>query len=152
MAEAWSADKLEAILARPMDLPGVEWPLDLGFGAGGREWRTYGFAPFVQSARGDPIGRTRWEAEGAINAAVNVAVIQPGVQTHIVLDDMVATRRTVIDIKLTGIVTAGWRRDATQRIPLPSLRPSAIPDRSGRCAGRPCRGRAAAPDDRRNDG
>ena len=36
-------------------------------------------------------------------------------QTDIVLDDVVAVRRIVIDTKFTGIVTAGWRREATLR-------------------------------------
>lgn len=40
--------------------------------------------------------------------------ILPGMQTDIVLDD-VAARRIVIDTKFTGIVTAGWRREATLR-------------------------------------
>lgn len=41
--------------------------------------------------------------------------ILPGMKTDIVLDDVVAGRRIVIDTKFTGIVTAGWRREATLR-------------------------------------
>ena len=41
--------------------------------------------------------------------------ILPGMRTDVVLDDLVAGRRIVIDTKFTGIVTAGWRRDATLR-------------------------------------
>ena len=76
VAEAWTADELEAILARLKDLPGVDWPLDLGLAAGRSEWLTYGFAPFVQSAGGDLIDRSRWRAEGVMNAPVNVAVLE----------------------------------------------------------------------------
>lgn len=36
-------------------------------------------------------------------------------RTDIVLDDLVAGRRIVIDTKFTGVVTAGWRREATLR-------------------------------------
>ncbi|NEX48391.1 5-methylcytosine-specific restriction endonuclease system specificity protein McrC [Pseudotabrizicola algicola] len=49
-----------------------------------------------------------WCSEGARE-------ILPGMQTDIVLDDEVAARRIVIDTKFTGIVTAGWRREATLR-------------------------------------
>jgi 5-methylcytosine-specific restriction enzyme subunit McrC len=41
--------------------------------------------------------------------------ILPGMQTDIVLDDVVADRRIVIDTKFTTILTAGWRREATLR-------------------------------------
>lgn len=41
--------------------------------------------------------------------------ILPGMRTDVVLDDMVADRRIVIDTKFTGIVTAGWRRETTLR-------------------------------------
>ncbi|ODN67544.1 5-methylcytosine-specific restriction endonuclease system specificity protein McrC [Methylobrevis pamukkalensis] len=49
-----------------------------------------------------------WWSEGARE-------ILPGMQTDIVLDDLAAGRRIVIDTKFTGIVTAGWRREATLR-------------------------------------
>ena len=49
-----------------------------------------------------------WWTEGARE-------ILPGMKTDIVLDDVVAGRRIVIDTKFTGIVTAGWRREATLR-------------------------------------
>ena len=49
-----------------------------------------------------------WCTEGARD-------ILPGMQTDIVLDDLVASRRIVIDTKFTGIVTAGWRRESTLR-------------------------------------
>lgn len=76
VAEAWTADELEAILAKLKDLPGVEWPLDLGLGAGRSEWLTYGVAPFVQSAGGELVDRSRWRAEGVMNAPANVAVLE----------------------------------------------------------------------------
>ncbi|MFC0200165.1 5-methylcytosine-specific restriction endonuclease system specificity protein McrC [Paracoccus rhizosphaerae] len=41
--------------------------------------------------------------------------ILPGMRTDVVLDDLVAGRRIVIDTKFTGIVTAGWRRETTLR-------------------------------------
>ncbi len=41
--------------------------------------------------------------------------ILPGMRTDVVLDDLAAGRRIVIDTKFTGIVTAGWRREATLR-------------------------------------
>lgn len=49
-----------------------------------------------------------WWTEGALE-------ILPGMKTDIVLDDVLASRRIVIDTKFTGIVTAGWRREATLR-------------------------------------
>jgi 5-methylcytosine-specific restriction enzyme subunit McrC len=49
-----------------------------------------------------------WCSEGARE-------ILPGMRTDVVLDDRVAGRRIVIDTKFTGIVTAGWRREATLR-------------------------------------
>jgi 5-methylcytosine-specific restriction enzyme subunit McrC len=49
-----------------------------------------------------------WWSEGARD-------ILPGMQTDIVLDDVAASRRIVIDTKFTEIVTAGWRREATLR-------------------------------------
>lgn len=49
-----------------------------------------------------------WSSEGARD-------ILPGMQTDIVLDDTLIGRRIVIDTKFTGIVTAGWRREATLR-------------------------------------
>jgi 5-methylcytosine-specific restriction enzyme subunit McrC len=49
-----------------------------------------------------------WWTEGAGD-------ILPGMKTDIVLDDVMAGRRIVIDTKFTGIVTAGWRREATLR-------------------------------------
>ncbi|KQZ92791.1 restriction endonuclease [Mesorhizobium sp. Root157] len=49
-----------------------------------------------------------WWSEGARD-------ILPGMQTDIVLDDGRAGRRIVIDTKFTGILTAGWRREATLR-------------------------------------
>lgn len=49
-----------------------------------------------------------WWTEGARE-------ILPGMKTDIVLDDVVAGRRIVIDTKFTDIVTAGWRREATLR-------------------------------------
>ena len=36
-------------------------------------------------------------------------------QTDVVLDDALVDRRIVIDTKFTGMVTAGWRREATLR-------------------------------------
>ncbi|MEL5879655.1 5-methylcytosine-specific restriction endonuclease system specificity protein McrC [Cereibacter sphaeroides] len=41
--------------------------------------------------------------------------ILPGMRTDVVLDDLVAGRRIVIDTKFTGIVTPGWRREVTLR-------------------------------------
>jgi len=49
-----------------------------------------------------------WSSEGARD-------ILPGMQTDVVLDDALADRRIVIDTKFTGMVTAGWRREATLR-------------------------------------
>lgn len=49
-----------------------------------------------------------WWTEGARD-------IMPGMQTDIVLDDVLATRRIVIDTKFTRIVTTGWRRETTLR-------------------------------------
>ena len=52
-----------------------------------------------------PIG---WCTDGARD-------ILPGMRTDVVLDDLVAGRRIVIDTKFTGIVTSGWRRETTLR-------------------------------------
>lgn len=52
-----------------------------------------------------PIG---WCTDGA-------RYILPGMRTDVVLDDLVAGRRIVIDTKFTGIVTSGWRRETTLR-------------------------------------
>ena len=41
--------------------------------------------------------------------------ILPGMRTDVVLDDLRAGRRIVIDTKFTEIVTPGWRREATLR-------------------------------------
>lgn len=49
-----------------------------------------------------------WWTEGARD-------IMPGMQTDIVLDDAMATRRIVVDTKFTSIVTTGWHREATLR-------------------------------------
>lgn len=49
-----------------------------------------------------------WWTEGARD-------IMPGMQTDVVLDDALATRRIVIDTKFTSIVTTGWRRETTLR-------------------------------------
>lgn len=52
-----------------------------------------------------PIG---WCTDGARD-------ILPGMRTDVVLDDLVAGRRIVIDTKFTGIITSGWRRETTLR-------------------------------------
>ena len=49
-----------------------------------------------------------WCTEGARD-------ILPGMKTDIVLDELASGRRIVIDTKFTGIVTAGWQREATLR-------------------------------------
>ena len=53
-----------------------------------------------------------WPLDGCMDGARDIL---PGMRTDVVLDDLVAGRRIVIDTKFTGIITAGWRRDATLR-------------------------------------
>ena len=53
-----------------------------------------------------------WPLDGCTDGARDIL---PGMRTDVVLDDLVAGRRIVIDTKFTGIVTPGWRREATLR-------------------------------------
>jgi multiple sugar transport system substrate-binding protein len=64
----WTLSELNSILARLKHVAGVKYPLDLNMTAGGGEWFTYGFSPFVESFGGDLINRgTYLSAKGVLN-------------------------------------------------------------------------------------
>lgn len=74
--EAWTADQLEAVLAKLKALPDVEWPLDMKLSEGVSEWLTYGWLPLLESNGGDVIDRETWVADGTVNSDANVALME----------------------------------------------------------------------------
>lgn len=96
---------------QPMYLPDreVRWVRSLFEKAVG------GFYSVVLDRSAWDVRRGQWLKWQISRSTVGVEEIMPGMQTDIVLDDRRGRRRVVVDTKFTGIVTAGWRREATLR-------------------------------------
>jgi len=72
----WTLSEFNDILARLKHVAGVQYPLDLNMTAGGGEWFTYGFSPFVESFGGDLINRSTYQsARGVLNGPNAIAAL-----------------------------------------------------------------------------
>ncbi len=73
--EAWSVEEFDRIL-RDLAASGTTAPLDIKWWYGAGEWRSFGFAPIIQSAGGDLIQRPDLRtASGAINGPEAVGAL-----------------------------------------------------------------------------
>jgi multiple sugar transport system substrate-binding protein len=73
--DAWTAEEFEQIL-RDLAEQGDAAPLDISWWYQAREWRTYAFAPVVQSAGGDLIDRADLlSADGTLNGPEAVGAL-----------------------------------------------------------------------------
>lgn len=76
VADSWTREEFEDIMAKLAKVEGVQWPIDLFRSYGIKsEWATYAFQPLLNSAGCDLIDRKTWLATGTLDSPACVAAM-----------------------------------------------------------------------------